>query len=89
MPESIAAPAGSDEAAKVQQASQSRAGLVGLAIGSIGVVYGDIGTSPLYALREAVNAAAGPDAPATPDAVFGMLSPSSSCAPTTMARAVR
>jgi K+ potassium transporter len=56
MPESIAAPARSDEAAKVQQASQSRAGLVGLAIGSIGVVYGDIGTSPLYALREAVNA---------------------------------
>ena len=30
-----------------------------LTLGSIGVVYGDIGTSPLYALREAVNAAAG------------------------------
>jgi hypothetical protein len=29
--------------------------------GSIGVVYGDIGTSPLYALREAVIAAAGPE----------------------------
>ena len=28
-----------------------------LALGSIGVVYGDIGTSPLYALREAVTAA--------------------------------
>ena len=28
-----------------------------LALGSIGVVYGDIGTSPLYAFREAVNAA--------------------------------
>ena len=28
-----------------------------LAVGSIGVVYGDIGTSPLYALREAVKAA--------------------------------
>ena len=27
-----------------------------LALGSIGVVYGDIGTSPLYALREAVKA---------------------------------
>ena len=26
--------------------------IVGLAIASIGVVYGDIGTSPLYALRE-------------------------------------
>src|SRR5512145_2849487 len=37
-----------------------------LALGSIGVVYGDIGTSPLYALKEAVTAAtrqgaAGPD----------------------------
>ncbi|MBB4064344.1 potassium transporter Kup [Gellertiella hungarica] len=29
-------------------------GLVGLAIGSIGVVYGDIGTSPLYAFRQAL-----------------------------------
>ena len=28
-----------------------------LTLGSIGVVYGDIGTSPLYALREAVVAA--------------------------------
>src|SRR5687768_18535388 len=27
-----------------------------LALGSIGVVYGDIGTSPLYAIREAVLA---------------------------------
>jgi hypothetical protein len=32
-----------------------------LTIGSLGVVYGDIGTSPLYAMREAVNAAS-PDA---------------------------
>jgi KUP system potassium uptake protein len=30
-----------------------------LALGSIGVVYGDIGTSPLYAFREAVTAASG------------------------------
>ena len=29
-------------------------------LGSIGVVYGDIGTSPLYAFREAVIAASGP-----------------------------
>ena len=40
---------------------RSRAGLWGLAVGSIGVVYGDIGTSPLYALREAVVAASRPD----------------------------
>src|SRR5438309_894874 len=31
-----------------------------LTVGSIGVVYGDIGTSPLYALREAVSAFFGP-----------------------------
>ena len=44
-----------------------------LALGSIGVVYGDIGTSPLYALREAVTAAESHGASA-PDAVLGILS---------------
>ena len=29
--------------------------LLGADLGSIGVVYGDIGTSPLYAFREAVD----------------------------------
>jgi KUP system potassium uptake protein len=48
--------------------------LLGLAVGSIGVVYGDIGTSPLYALREAVNAAVGPHGSATAGAVLGVLS---------------
>ena len=40
-----------------------------LALGSIGVVFGDIGTSPLYALREAVKASSG-----GPDVVPGILS---------------
>ena len=31
--------------------------LFALTLGSVGVVYGDIGTSPLYAFREAVVAA--------------------------------
>ncbi|CAJ0874465.1 hypothetical protein AMST5_02604 [freshwater sediment metagenome] len=31
-----------------------KSGLLGLIVGSIGVVYGDIGTSPLYALRESL-----------------------------------
>lgn len=31
----------------------SRAGTVALALGALGVVYGDIGTSPLYSLKEA------------------------------------
>jgi KUP system potassium uptake protein len=44
-----------------------------LALGSIGVVYGDIGTSPLYALREAVTAAQH-HGTSGPDAVLGILS---------------
>lgn len=44
-----------------------------LALGSIGVVYGDIGTSPLYALREAVIAATGGGAITEP-IIFGILS---------------
>jgi KUP system potassium uptake protein len=45
-----------------------------LTLGSIGVVYGDIGTSPLYALREAVTAAVGKDGAMTREAVLGVLS---------------
>jgi hypothetical protein len=45
-----------------------------LTLGSIGVVYGDIGTSPLYALREAVTAATSVDGEVTRDAVLGVLS---------------
>ncbi|HMI17717.1 MAG TPA: KUP/HAK/KT family potassium transporter, partial [Bradyrhizobium sp.] len=37
--------------------THSTASFAGLLLGSIGVVYGDIGTSPLYALREAIVAA--------------------------------
>src|SRR5215470_4897386 len=44
-----------------------------LALGSVGVVYGDIGTSPLYAFREAVLAAIG-NGPITRAAVLGVLS---------------
>jgi KUP system potassium uptake protein len=45
-----------------------------LTLGSIGVVYGDIGTSPLYALREAVTAAVGKDGAMPREAVLGVLS---------------
>jgi KUP system potassium uptake protein len=37
------------------QNGRGKAGFLALAIGSCGVVYGDIGTSPLYALREALG----------------------------------
>src|SRR6187431_377145 len=45
-----------------------------LTLGSIGVVYGDIGTSPLYALRESVTAAVGAGNPASEPVVLGILS---------------
>src|SRR6266436_5605861 len=45
-----------------------------LTLGTIGVVYGDIGTSPLYALRESVVAAVGAGNPANETVVFGILS---------------
>ncbi|MTW15403.1 potassium transporter Kup [Rhodoplanes serenus] len=48
-------------------------GFWGLTLGSIGVVYGDIGTSPLYAFREALRAAVG-HGPITQGAVLGVLS---------------
>jgi KUP system potassium uptake protein len=43
-----------------------------LVLGAIGVVFGDIGTSPLYALRVAFSGEHG--LPATPDNIFGLLS---------------
>jgi KUP system potassium uptake protein len=44
-----------------------------MTMGALGVVYGDIGTSPLYALREAAKAAAH-GGTVTPDAVLGVAS---------------
>ena len=52
----------------------ARTGFWALTIGSIGVVYGDIGTSPLYAMRESVLAAVGPGQPASEPVVLGILS---------------
>lgn len=45
-----------------------------LTLGSIGVVYGDIGTSPLYAMREAVAAAMRHDGAISEPMVLGVLS---------------
>ena len=41
----------------------------GLIVGALGVVYGDIGTSPLYAVRASVRAAG-----AAPEAIVGVIS---------------
>jgi KUP system potassium uptake protein len=52
---------------------QITSGFWALALGSIGVVFGDIGTSPLYAFRQAVADAAH-GAPVTRAMVLGVLS---------------
>src|ERR1044072_3421466 len=47
---------------------------VAATIGALGVVYGDIGTSPLYALKEAAKAATGHGGTIAPGAVLGVVS---------------
>jgi KUP system potassium uptake protein len=50
------------------------AGFWGLTLGSVGVVYGDIGTSPLYAFREAMHASMRKDGVVLEASVLGVLS---------------
>ena len=61
-------------AASGHDETHSNAGFAGLLVGSIGVVYGDIGTSPLYALREAIVAATGTSGTVDAAVVLGILS---------------
>lgn len=61
----------------VQASSQagtghSRPGAVGMLVAAVGVVYGDIGTSPLYTLREVFSGGYG--VPVNHDGVLGILS---------------
>jgi KUP system potassium uptake protein len=74
MSHSIAAVPGGSIAATNGGDASIKVGFWSLALGSIGVVYGDIGTSPLYALREAVLAATTPGNPASEPVVLGILS---------------
>src|ERR1700756_5158593 len=69
----VVAPAADTAAANGHGDTHSTATFAALTLGSIGVVYGDIGTSPLYALREAVVAASA-GGTATPAAVLGVVS---------------
>lgn len=55
-----------------QEGHGGRIGLLGLAVGAIGVVFGDIGTSPLYTLKEAFSPHYG--LTANHDTVLGILS---------------
>src|SRR6266566_7975268 len=76
MTDSLTASApGSEMPANGARDAPTRVGLWGLTLGSIGVVYGDIGTSPLYAVRVALEAAGGTDHSDVPRAtVIGVLS---------------
>ena len=56
--------------ANERSARAPRGGLAALALGALGVVYGDIGTSPLYTMKTALEWGGG----ATPEIAIGMLS---------------
>src|SRR5438270_4367474 len=74
MTSDLAVPAPETAAANGHGDAHTTAGIGALTLGSIGVVYGDIGTSPLYAFREAVMAASGAAGAPTPAAVLGVVS---------------
>src|SRR5688572_26430882 len=56
-----------------RHATSAHPGISALALGALGVVYGDIGTSPLYALRESFEGA-GHELDVTSHNVLGILS---------------
>ena len=74
MTSDVAVPVPETAAANGHGEAHTTAGFGALTLGSIGVVYGDIGTSPLYALREAIVAATGATGSADPAVVLGILS---------------
>ena len=60
-----------DQAAEAERPPKSE--FWKLTLGSIGVVYGDIGTSPLYAFKESLSSASGGGQP-TLDTIVGLVS---------------
>jgi KUP system potassium uptake protein len=58
----------------LQESDIPKSGISALTLGCIGVVYGDIGTSPLYAFREAMSAAGDVQKGFQPTDVLGILS---------------
>ncbi|MDR3513097.1 MAG: potassium transporter Kup [Caulobacteraceae bacterium] len=61
-----------DAAAPEPAAAPGRRGFAALTLGAVGVVFGDIGTSPLYAMREALRHARAAESPEL--AVLGVVS---------------
>jgi len=68
----IALPARAPATAPPVSAPPSHNGLVALSLGALGVVFGDIGTSPLYAFKECLTGPHG--VAATQENVLGVLS---------------
>jgi KUP system potassium uptake protein len=60
-----------DEASEAGVSKPSRTALAVAGLGALGIVFGDIGTSPLYTLKTAFDFLGGD---ATPDRILGMLS---------------
>src|SRR3954467_6057706 len=66
-------PPPAEAAALSQRSTAHTAAFWKLTLGTLGVVYGDIGTSPLYALKESLTAAAA-GGTLTREMVFGVVS---------------
>ena len=63
-----------DQSGAGHSSGSGRASFLALMLGSIGVVYGDIGTSPIYAFRESLAHVMQDGTPATSAEVFGLIS---------------
>ena len=70
MANAVSAPTVGDAHAPVAHGPPFKAGIL---LAALGVVFGDIGTSPIYALKECFRSAGGP-ANVTPEGVLGILS---------------
>jgi K+ potassium transporter integral membrane domain len=66
-------PTNSNSAATAEISGPRKSDFWKLTVGSIGVVYGDIGTSPLYAFKESV-ASASAGGQTAPDTIIGVVS---------------
>lgn len=73
--DAAAAADGVEATAPVEGHGHHQGGLIALAIGAVGVVFGDIGTSPLYAFRETFASHHGaPGIHVDPVHIYGVLS---------------
>jgi len=70
--DTLSAPASTMPAPAPREGHPPRQGTAALALAALGVVYGDIGTSPLYTVKEIFGNATG--VPLTPDTIVGAVS---------------